>query len=378
MQPSIDLISLFSSKSYFTSEFIFQELTNRLIGVLYRAEEFLNTGEDISKILNELSDATYLFLFRSGPVQILIERIENLLYHDTPNIEDVSTCYILFKQILMYVYENQNKAILTFFEISQPLTEPFALSVIAFDPNNVDSDFDKWNECSEINKGFYSIISKETGKPYTVLRSFTPNYINDLKTALSLISTFFPYILYDLSINLKHICLYDIAEWNEYPNKRDNISTFSCSDRRLLSCIFLSVKSFVSVHKLFEAIFHEALHLKYFNATRALPLYKKTYRGSSNDEFKCPWRKNSARPWKFDRTFAAFHVYVHLFVAYKALLQIETTDIPQDWIIERTRICFEKANIISEWIDVQYDEVMQSEGKNFYSDLKQFLKIDKE
>jgi hypothetical protein len=148
---------------------------------------------------------------------------------------------------------------------------------------------------------------------------------------------------------------------------------FNFSSRHLLGACFLSEGTFSDMAHLLEAVYHESLHLKFFNFILTQKIFTDDPHSAPPPKFECPWMADGEdRYWYLDRVFAAFHVYVHLHVLYALLWGREVTvsAISKEWAEERLSVSDHKGRILMHWLDEHLPKRLTPEGQNFYSALR--------
>ena len=376
----IDILNaLVSSKPFFKSFDLLQHLVLRnkwLIGSFEEKMGIAGDAHTVSLALDGLSLQDQAFILKSGPIQQQIEQLffSQQLDFIAISTEDSMKQYAALQQILTQITSCERREsnwesiwAARGFDTSHVLTSPFPYVVSAWSP--AESEPGRWNESNDVLTLFRSHTAGLLNDS-AALAPFSQLSITKLRNALKFLSAISPFLLHDVSMNVRHCCLI-MQTRGESAGLEDFANMVSISDKRVPNCCFFSEKTLDDFLYLVETLYHEALHCKYFNIMRVHKIFRDDYRGYSEQYFECPWRKGEDeinRCWPFDRAFAAFHVYVHLYVLYNALLEARS-DLDREWIVRRNSVVREKSSILREWIVKESGSVMTESGLTFLQSL---------
>jgi hypothetical protein len=234
------------------------------------------------------------------------------------------------------------------FHCSLSLTQPFPWIVALWD--GIDGAKKEWNEAASLQELFAVQLAKEVGSRGCVLRPFTVGQGDQLAQALEFLREISMTIVDDVAFNLRHVCLFDDAEWTSLGDDAPRNLANSLSTERVPATCFLSPGALTSVPLLAEMIYHEALHNKLINAVASLDILREDYKEDSAPRFRCPWNQDFSYDrddWTFDRALHAYYVWVHLLILHGIAIE-RNMDTPYHQA--RYRTAREKATALGAWL----------------------------
>ncbi len=182
----------------------------------------------------------------------------------------------------------------------------------------------------------------------------------------------------DVALNVRYVAYIDYQSWTDLEDDEYREIGQSISSHLVPSCCFFSGHSFISIDRLVEGLFHEALHKKLSNTLVAFPLLNSTFASSTSKRFfsywnvDTPWNSNL---WEFDRALYAYHVYVHLAVLYDDLALIPHKHFPESIVRIQLGRCIERATALGNWILTEGRSSLTDDGMGFVKMLSQHMPV---
>jgi hypothetical protein len=208
-----------------------------------------------------------------------------------------------------------------------------------------------------------------------VLRSLSEEQCEQIEKGIEHLGGVSPEAALDVLVNVRHICYMDYARWPLMePSEYRNVAQ-SLSRNTIPSTIFLSCHAFASTDDLVESLYHESLHRKLSNLVHTRNILKSSYDWKVSPRFSCYWNKHftwGSNDWPFDRVLDAYHVYIHLFLLYGAVLESDAiNEFSMGRSVERRNVSHERARVLGEWLYAAADDCMGDEGIPFLERMTQ-------
>ena len=355
------LTELSSTGRFGDSVRILGKVVTRYMQMLAWVEEELSrSGRSYSLwlVINQLSNAEKLFLFRTCEVRVLLDKIASHLLDgdETSAFQKYKSLEFIFRGLhSRYILggELSDKWEALGFDMAACVTSPFPLVVSAWVGRMGQSEEQaSWNESSSIDALFDEMILSAGAEP-CVLRPMAEEQVWRVEQAIVELDKISSEITKDIALHVRHICLMDVARWRTMKDRDYRAIGQSMSRHLMPSCIFLSLNAFQSEFELIEAIYHESLHRKLGNILFAEEILRKDYSAEESQSFICPWNPDlewNRNAWPFDRTLDAFHVYVHFYIYYGVLLENPEGKIEEDLMARRNK-SYGRAKCLGQWLN---------------------------
>jgi hypothetical protein len=326
--------------------------------------------QELSKYLTLLYPDELMFLFRSGPIRSMTERICSLLQEPSPiNIELSKEWYNRLCLPVASLIETEGprrpaKWATAGFDLARPLTEPSPGIVCAWVG---DLSTSAWSEAADVESLFSEYMASDVGAEQCVLRPMPEVLAAAIEEGITRLGAIDRSIPFDICLNVRHFCLFDYARWSEMNSSDYREIGQSVSSHLVPSCCFFSEYSLSNMDRLMESIYHEALHKKLsclFIVDRNLIA---DYSTEKAPKFLSYWNKDNDwnhNMWEFDRAIYAFHVYLHLAAFYKSISERNLFSLMnKNFVAERARTCLERARALSRWLGVEAEPQFSDSGK---------------
>jgi hypothetical protein len=292
--------------------------------------------QSVCSALRALPAEAELFVFRSCPVRVWIDRLVTLYLDGSPVPAREERAGEIYEKIVCAVPRLTAKdgdkdgawreLQLWGYDLETPLINAFPAITSGWSGTSVSgASSASWNEAQEVETLFNQFMGESAGAEKVVLRS-----VNDIdacarvQDALSAIGEVSDLILTDIAINVRHVCIMDYARWPSMEESEYREIGSSMSRHNVPGVIFLARSTLESIEETVEALYHEALHRKLGNALGEWRILKVEYEWRESPRFKCAWNPAyswNTNEWSFDRTLDAYHVYGHLICFYGAVLE---------------------------------------------------------
>ncbi len=358
------LNNIISSTPYFSSHELLVHWLSKC-ELLIRDVESIIDSDDASELLSSsIRREDFVFLARGPQFKTLIKKIGKTLneYKASEELELRS----LYKKMISIISPFSKLPIKTRelilqnsgHDVLSSLTSPYPLFISPL----INQGTNCLAETEEVRRLF---SEDQTSILYTkyIITNFSTSEIASLRIALIELNSISPYILYDVTMNVRFFA-------KIIPEIPDPSSVhMSLTMSYLPGICFFSDGVFRRRESISECILHEALHMKYLQTIEIYYIHSASYTGDTGRSFYCPWRKND-NIWIFSRAFAAFHVYAHLYIYYTAMLDKGLPDgYCQDWVEERKKTCYDRSYILQEYVDCEKDQAFSFDGFKFYTSL---------
>ena len=338
--------------------------------------QFHEQNDALWKLLNCIPSRDRFFLLRCAGIRSLIDSTCSTLYASP--VQEANAEH-LYAQLRMpfEAYSKRSKSLIDDFttedwaaigaDLGHVLLEPFPFVVTAWggDPRTRD-DLD-WPESEIVRELFQEHMAHTVGSELCVVRPFPTEILRRVESVLNFFSHFRECVLYDIVLNVRHICMIDFLRWQSMADKDYREIGQSVSSHLIPSTSFFSCHSLSSNEALLEAIYHEALHKKLSNTIVAYKVLPDSYDSSSSPLFHSDWNIDTdwnSNMWEFDRALYAYHVYVHLYLFFGAMSEFERSRelIDTSWAMDRHRVAKVRARKLGAWIEEQKADLISDHG----------------
>ncbi|MDP4228922.1 MAG: hypothetical protein Q8916_00790 [Bacteroidota bacterium] len=351
------------TKGYvFDSMFVLQRIVAKQhasVRLFESRKGFGARGDLVSALMAELPDGDQKFLMRSAPVRDMV------LAPDGERYEALQKVLAGLSDSVEGDWRKRWGRL--GFESDISLTGPYPFVVTLWDPVAPQGT---WSEMRGVEKLFDEKISTKIGSAPCKLIAFDEARAREVAGALQDLTKLSMLVGQDISINVRHYCLFDFRDPEHNHESAGHIRAKSLTSSSMLGCCLLSPSLFTSRYITMEALYHEALHMKYFNFISVAKIHSDGYIGDSGEQFHCTWHAtnlNGKPLWPFDRAFAAFHVYTHLFAFYNVVLSHPDAGPDYvEWVRERQVHIIERGTMLCDWLEGQYKKVFNENGKTFF------------
>jgi hypothetical protein len=372
------LYRLATEAPFFNAREILLHIVARCKWILQQTDEKLTSNNHALPLLERIEGIDMLdqiFFFRSGPIRYQLESMRSLLSSNGETVADTlhsnqERLHYLLNNIIPSDRKQSDRLrwIESGFRSEMTLTTPFPLiTTVWSSPHNDGYEEIDRTESIGIEAMFADTFGGQDVMEDLRLISFSPQQIGMLYDALSLLKHICPFILHDISMNVRHFCLTEFTYGS--PSAFFTKPPVSFTTQSLWGACFFSAGAFSSLPLLTEAVYHETLHLKFFNLFCVQQMYAPGYPQMLDCNFACPWIRDAGGKedlWPFERALAAFHVYVHLYVLYGAVLEM-SSPMPNAWARDRRQTALGKAMILREWLESVIALVSTDMGQQFFS-----------
>jgi hypothetical protein len=385
MSPHLELLYELSGRGPFRdSARIATRANERYKRIALAADSIMENSSRqhrLSKTLERLSDNQTFFLFRTAAVRVWLDQIACILSdekHDPAKWAIAQNAYDeldkLFEDIGNNLFSEKaeiDSFVAAGFDFQGTLTEPFPYIVnIWCNPEQELHGQAHWSEAESVRHLFHELIPSAGAEP-CVLRPMSDSQKSSIESAIQFFATLCPTIAADVAVNVRHICLMDVENWQEISDNEYRMMGQSMSRHQLPSSIFLSLHAFRSETELRESLYHETLHRKLGNLLYSESILHPQYSAAESSRFICPWNKAIAwnrNSWSFDRALDAFHVYVHLHTYYGALIE-SAAFADKELALAKRRKAYERAQQIREWLVGHQATHMGVQGMSFLDNM---------
>lgn len=355
-------------------------------------DQELGIGCPQSKVglgLGSLSADERNFLLRCGTVRVLADRLSALLHSADKNTrrDALLEAYHALQQPFQAVEKARlidqardwrNTWSAAHFDCRRLLSECFPFLMSAWvGIEKQDDQPNNWNEARDVEELFRKEIPT-AGAEECCLRPLTEAQCSLIEQAVEAIQALCVHTAYDILINVRHVCYIDYSRWPHMTDAEYRDIAQSLSRNNVPSCIFLSCHAFASIDDLAESIYHEALHRKLSNLIHARQILRPGYHWKESPRFRCQWNRHfswGSHEWPFDRALDAYHVYVHLYVYYGAVLELMPDQFSLDRAARRREVAHARAMSLGEWLYKNASECMDTDGLPFLETMKQAVAL---
>ena len=328
------------------------------------------------KLLNHMPPKDRIFLLRCAGVRSNIDSLCTAL-HEPHNDQHQLTCLyesicVPFEEYVKQVSCSSNEfEQLDWLQIgadfNHVLIEPLPFVVSAWGEDIRTEVGTKWSEAAMVSALFQEHMASTVGAEQCALRPMSCIVHQRLESVLEPLAEFHPAVMLDLVMNVRHICMIDFCRWDSMDDDEYREIGQSVSSHLVPSTCFFSYHSLTTRERLVEALYHEALHKKLSNTILAYSILRADYDSENAVKFCADWNVDSewnSNTWEFDRALYAYHVYVHLYLFYAAVIESDSRQLAldRDWCIDRHASVKFRAHKLGVWVEEHKAKYMSQSG----------------
>jgi hypothetical protein len=355
------LQSITSTSPYFNSHELLVHWMKKCELHIDKLEKILGESA-LSNLISKIQREDYAFVARCPHFRIIMKNLER---RSEDSKDQKQSLYEVYERLLLAftpflksrASRRESDLQAAGYDVQNSLTGPYPLliSPVINGGSNCHAESEQIKNCFLENPNAFDTKY--------MLTDFSSMELILLKDALQELNVLSPYLLCDVTMNVRLFA-------KILPATPDSSSMhMSLTTSYLPGVCFFSDGIFTDHERISESILHEALHMKYLQTIEIYSIHHTNYTGDTGRKFLCSWRP-SGNIWPFSRAFGAFHVYSHLYIYYRALLE---KGLPSNyrltWVMSRMESCKLRALELRSWVDSEKEEAFTNEGIGFFNSL---------